>query len=270
LPKRRKRRLLILSSCGGLLVLIAAYAHFVEPFWIEVTHHYVSAPLKSPLKIAQLTDLHTAGRGRCETRMLDILEAEKPDAVVITGDSVSHNPDYNGWHEVLKLIHAPLGVWVVRGNHEDWWPVANERDFYESAGAKVLVNSSAQVRDDVWFVGLDDLFGGSPDVNAALEGVPADAFKIALFHSPNYFGKVAGRCQVALAGHTHGGQVRLPFIPPFWVPPESGDYLEGWFENGGSRMYVSRGLGMSILPVRFCCRPEIAIFTFDGNSAAKQ
>jgi len=196
--------------------------------------------------------------------MLELIEAERPDLIVITGDSINIPSDYPGLRDVLTHLHAPLGVWLVRGNHEDWWPVKNELEFYESAGAKLLLNSSAQVREDLWLVGLDDLYGGSPNANKAFAGVPDSAYKIALFHSPMFFDQIADRCDVALAGHSHGGQVRLPFIGPVWLPPFSGQFVAGWFEQQGTRMFVSRGVGTSIVDVRFLSRPEIAIITVGG------
>lgn len=251
----------------GIAVLatsLGIYAFWIEPYWIEVTHHTISAPLNSPLKIAHLTDIHTSGLGRRERKMLQLIEAERPDLIVITGDLINITADYSGLREVLSRLHAPLGVWIVRGNHENWWPVKNEREFYESAGARFLLNSSAQVREDVWLTGLDDLFAGSPD-SKAFDGVPESAYKIASFHSPAYFDHIAGQCDIALAGHSHGGQVRFPFIRPSWVPPFTGEYIEGWFEKRGTRMYVSRGVGTSIMDVRFLCRPEIAIITIGGQ-----
>ena len=244
-----------------LTVFVFVYASWIEPYWIEVTHHAVPAPLNSPIKIAHLTDIHTSGLGRREQRMLEIVSAEAPDLIVITGDSINITADYSGLHEVLTRLQAPLGVWVVRGNHEDWWPVNNEREFYESAGAKLLVNASAPVRDGVWLVGFDDLFAGSPDLEKAFEGVPGAAYKIVLFHSPLYFDNVAGRADLVLAGHSHGGQVRLPLVGAVWTPPFVGRYFDGWFEKRGSRMYVSRGVGTSIVDVRFWCRPEVSIIT---------
>lgn len=246
---------------AALVASLGAYASWIEPYWIEVTRHSVSAPLSWPVKIAHITDLHASGLGRRERKMLRLVEAERPDLIVITGDSINITSDYPGFRDVLSQLHAPLGVWVVRGNHEDWWPVKNEREFYESAGAKLLLNSSAQVSDGVWLIGFDDLYGGSPDAEKAFAGVPASAYKIALFHSPPYFDTAAGRCDLALAGHSHGGQIRLPILGPLWVPPYVGGYFEGWFEQRGTRMYVSRGVGTSIIDVRFWCRPEIAMVT---------
>ena len=110
-------------------------------------------------------------------------------------------------------------------------------------------------------VGLDDAATGSPDLEIALRGVPPDAFVIALFHSPVYFDQLAARCPLALAGHTHGGQVRIPLVPAFWLPRGSGRYLAGWYRRDAAEMYVSRGIGTSVLPMRFLCRPELAFIT---------
>jgi predicted MPP superfamily phosphohydrolase len=243
-------------SCG-----LGVYAFWIEPNWIEVTRHKILAPLNTPIKIAHLTDIHTSSLAGRELKMLELLEREQPDLIAITGDSISVTSDYPGLRDVISRLHAPLGVWIVRGNHEDWWPIEDEAEFYRSAGARFLLNSSGQARADVWLVGFDDQFGGSPDANKAFAAVPESAYRIALFHSPTFLANVAGRCDLALAGHTHGGQVRLPFIGPLWLPPYSGKFVRGWFDQQGTRMYVSRGIGTSILDVRFLSRPEIAIIT---------
>jgi len=250
-----------------VLVLIAALAidaWWIEPYWIEVTHHHVAARFSKPIKIAHLSDIHTYGLGRREVKMLQVMEAEQPDAIVITGDSINITSDYPALHDLLTRLHAPLGVWVVRGNHEDWWPVDNEQAFYKSAGVRLLVNSSDEVRDGIWFVGFDDLYAGSPDLQKAFAGVPESAYKIALFHSPVYFETEAGHSDLGLAGHSHGGQVKLPLIGPPYSPPFCGRFMEGWYELRGTKMYVSRGIGTSIVGVRFWCRPEIAIITVGG------
>ena len=260
LNRLKKRQLIPLILCG-LFIGLFLYANQIEPYVIEVTHHRLSAPLKSPIKIAHLTDLHTYGMGRRERQMLEILEHEKPDLIVISGDQVSDISGYDGCREVLQKLSAPLGVWVVLGNHDHWSPPPGGREFYDSIGVNFLLNQSKAVRDDLWIVGFDDAMTGRPDFNIAMRDVPPDVYKIALFHSPIYFETVAGKCDLALAGHTHGGQVRIPYVKPGWLPRGCKDYIEGWFERDGSKMYVSRGLGMSILPVRFNCRPEIAIIT---------
>jgi predicted MPP superfamily phosphohydrolase len=240
---------------------LAVDAFWIEPYALEVTHGYVHAPLATPLKIAHLSDLHTHGLGRRERKMLAALEAEKPDLIVITGDTISGSGTYEMCREVLAQLHAPLGVWLVRGNWENWRPLKRERAFYDSAGVHFLLNAGRPVRADVWLVGLDDPWTGAARPGAALAAAPPGSYVIALFHSPFYFDYLAGRCNLALAGHTHGGQVWLPGLVGLWLPGGCGRYLAGWYEDSGSRMYVSRGLGTSNLPVRFLCRPELAIIT---------
>lgn len=246
-----------------LAVLAGGYAIFVEPNWIEVTRHSYHPPagfkLTTPLKIGHLTDLHTRGIGRREKKLLAILAAEKPDVIVITGDTVSDS--YKSSRLLLSALHAPLGVYVVRGNWENWLPPGNERAHYALAGVKLLVNEGGPLRPDIWVAGVDDSGTGTPNLDAGLAGAPPDALRILLFHSPAYFDQVAGKIQLALAGHSHGGQVRIPFLPALWLPRGAGRYVEGWFEKNGSRMYVSRGVGTSIAPLRFACRPEVAFIT---------
>lgn len=256
---RARKRPLFFAMVAVLAVFIPIDGFLIEPYRIEVTHHTVLAPINPPIKIAHLSDIHTSGLGRRERELVHIVDRERPDLIVITGDSINVTSDYPAFLELLKKLHAPLGVWAVRGNHEDWWPVKNEQEFYESAGVKLLLNSSGQVREGVWLIGFDDMYGGSPDLEKAFRGVPEGAYNIALFHSPVYVSVVAGRADLALAGHSHGGQVCLPVLGPVWTPPFVGEYFGGWFEKQGTKMYVSRGVGTSIVDARFWCRPEIAI-----------
>lgn len=262
---RRKvvgRPLLVVLLIG--FALLGFYGGWIEPNRIEVTRYEVRAPVAAPIKIAHLSDLHTRGLGRRERRLLAILEAEKPDLIVVTGDTLAGwSGGYAKCREVYEKLHAPLGVWFVRGNWENWKPLRHERAFYDAAGVHLLANANASVAPNVWLVGLDDPYTGTARLDVALQGVPTDAFKIALFHSPAFFDRAAGRVNLCLVGHTHGGQVRIPFIRPFWLPSGCGRFLEGWYEERGSQMYVSRGLGMSILPVRFLCRPEVSFITLE-------
>jgi len=290
----------IIVVCITLLAAVVAIdAFLIEPYWIEVTHHRVTAPVTSPLKIAHLSDIHTSGLGRREKRMLALLDQERPDLIAITGDSIynghlfdtflrtrvvplqaagssvprrlhqkPYDDRYAGCFDVLRRLHAPLGVWFVRGNWEHWRPIWDERRFSEDARVHFLQNAASQIAPGVWIIGLDDAVFGSPDLDAALREVPSAAYKIVLFHSPAYFETVAGHCDLVLAGHTHGGQVYLPFLTWLWLPTGCGEFLAGWYERQGSRMYVSRGIGVSTLNVRFLCRPELAIITLAASGGS--
>lgn len=265
----RSRRLIWLAACFLLLeVGVLVDGFLIEPYWIEVTHHTVHAGTPAfgtaPLKIAHLTDLHTTGVGRLERQLLARIAAERPDAIVITGDSLAgFTGTYDEVRELFQQFHAPLGVWVVRGNRENGRPVHHERAFYDSTGVHFLLNQAEPVRPGVWMVGLDDAPSGNPDLSAALRYVPPGAYTVCLFHAPAYFDVMAGRVPLVLAGHSHGGQIIIPFVRPFWLPRGCGRFLAGWYEERGSRMYVSRGIGTTFLPMRFLCRPELAIITIE-------
>lgn len=256
-PKMLSLSRVLAILCGAGVI----YAVWIEPYWIEVTHHRISAPLSSPLKLAHLTDIHARDVGRRERQLVEILRTEEPDLIVITGDTIVAGYTPEGFSRVLEQFDAPLGVWFVLGNWEHWQSAPMNQSFYEAAGVRLLLNHGELVRGDVWLAGFDDLSAGQPYLEVALSGRPPDVFTIALFHSPAYFDHVAGRCHLALAGHTHGGQVRLPLLPPLWLPPGCGSYVEGWYERNGSHLYVSRGVGTSVMPVRLFCRPEVAMIT---------
>lgn len=252
--------MIIFIAC---LSVVLIYAHWIEPLWIEVTHHRIHAPVKNRIRIAHLSDLHIKKFSTREQRLLKLLRVENPDVILISGDSISDSDSYNEVGEFLKLLRAPLGVWLVRGNWEHWRPNKNEANIYKNAGVHFLNNDNYNLRDNVWIIGLDDNLAGNPQMNVAQEGIPEDAFKIGLFHSPDFFKRQAQRFNMVLAGHTHGGQVRIPFLPPLWLPEGSGPYVEGWYHQDLAQMYVSRGIGNSIMELRFFCRPELPIIDIE-------
>jgi uncharacterized protein len=254
-----RRFLLIVFAAAALGAL--AWGVLVEPYRIEVTHTYIQGQVPRPLKIAHLTDLHTAGLGRREKRLLELLDQEQPDVIIITGDTLTTGFRYDRIKPLLSRLHAPLGVWLVRGNWENDTPFRGERAFYAQLHIHFLLNEAGAIRPDVWLAGLDDPSTGTPNLDEALRDVPENVYTILAFHAPGFFDQAAGRAPLALAGHTHGGQVRIPLVPVFWLPRGSGHYLEGWYGENGSKMYVSRGIGTSTLPIRFLCRPELAMIT---------
>src|ERR1700723_3403134 len=265
-PTHGNRKRIIWAFVLAAFILLAAYSPRIEPFPIEVVHPSVQGNVSKPLRIAQLSDLHTHGVGVRERRMLDILDDEKPDVIVITGDSLAgYGGTFANVADVLLQMHAPLGVWIVRGNYENWKQMQHEHSFYANAGAHLLLNSGTLLRNDVWLGGLDDPYTGKASVEGALTGAPPGIYTILLFHSPAYFDRVAGKVDLCLAGHTHGGQVRPPFLPPLFLPKGCWPYVAGWYDAKGtnSKLYVNRGMGTSMLPIRFNSRPEVTIITIE-------
>jgi predicted MPP superfamily phosphohydrolase len=232
---------------------------------VEVTRHAVPAPLAAPVTVALIADLHMNGVDREAHEMLAILARERPDAIVIAGDLTSLDGSETVYGDMLSRLAAPRGVWMVPGNWDYWLPVADLRSLCERAGVRLLSNEAAEIAPGLWLAGVDDAVAGYPDPARVLDAIPAGAWAMALVHCPVTFDDLAGRCALAFAGHTHGGQVRLPGLPPFWLPAGCGRYVAGWYERDGSRLYVSRGIGAKTLPVRLWCRPEVALFTLGGE-----
>jgi predicted MPP superfamily phosphohydrolase len=249
---------LALLFVGLGVVATLAYAFLVEPRWIEVTRHTLHGSVTRPLRIAHLTDLHTRGFGSLEREVVLLVRQQNPDMIVVTGDSVDQG-SLAPARDLFANLSAPLGIWIVRGNWERWTVQENERAFYAAIGAHFLDNEGAAAREDVWVAGLDDASSGTPDLARALAGAPAAAFKLVLMHAPDHFKDIAGRFDLALAGHTHGGQISAPGYGPLWLPPGGRRYVRGWFTLNRSSLFVSRGLGTSITRARFLARPELAI-----------
>lgn len=266
----RGPRRLFLAGTGAVVVGALLDAFLLEPNWLDVTRHEVPvARLPRHLDgytVAHITDAHLSGLGRVETAILDTLRSENVQLVVLSGDIVDSQSSLG----LLREFGAPLkrpGTDVVAslGNWEHWADisVSELRRAYADIGAKLQVNEGETFAGGVSVFATDDATAGSPTL-AALEQTEARAHvQILVSHSPAFLDRAALRGHVfdlALAGHTHGGQLRLgPRGIPF-RPAGSGRFTAGWYQTEAGRAYVSRGTGTSIVPARFTCRPELALF----------
>lgn len=230
--------------------------------------------LRSPLRVAWLCDLHFGPfmRAGSVTAWVDSTLALEPDLVLLGGDIVDHlvGPDLNPLTDQLSRLAAPFGVWGVWGNH-DVWRLGDELDTFgarlASLGITILVNRGCLVRDDLYLAGVDDLKEGQPDIAAALTERPPNVGTLLLSHNPDILPRVPASVGLTLCGHTHGGQVRLPFIGPVATSSRYGRrFASGWVE-APARGYVSRGLGVTQLPIRLACPPELTVLTLMPASA---
>jgi predicted MPP superfamily phosphohydrolase len=207
--------------------------------------------------------------GDREVRLTQTIRDLRPDAIVFTGDIIDRAENLALLESFLAAL-GPAPRVAVLGNWEYWSTVDLQRlrSIYEATpNSALLVNQRAALTlngRELEFVGLDDFTAGKPDTRL-LRSQTSSAVRVVLQHAPGLFGELnlpANRQnQICLSGHTHGGQVSL-FGRPFWTPRGSGRFVAGWYETPSCRLYVSRGVGMSILPIRFGARPEVAVFEF--------
>lgn len=280
-PFFSRRRFLQLA--GGLaLALGGAYGYVrqIEPRWLDVEQITLRLPnLPTALagrRIAQLSDIHLCQYFTPErlAAALDTVQRLSPDWLVLTGDYVGRDASAaQGLIDPLAALDIPVAA--IYGNHDHWSHQPTVERALAAGGVRILMNEAVEIDSGLWLAGIDDIWGGRPDLRATLRHVPAQATTILLAHEPDYFDEVIAEdapVAVQLSGHSHGGQVRLPTWRPdtpgraSFAPilPEYGrKYPIGLRTIGNRTLYTNRGLGMWPLPYRFNCRPELTVFTLE-------
>ncbi|HEX4786521.1 MAG TPA: metallophosphoesterase [Candidatus Sulfotelmatobacter sp.] len=199
----------------------------------------------------------------------------RPDLIVLTGDFVSE-PFLLGDRkkaafasqpcaELLTQMQAPHGSWAVLGNHDVLTDASRIITSLQNQGIQVLVNQSVAIERDgarFWLSGIDDALERTPDLEGTLHKIPSDDPVVLLAHEPDYADYAAHYAvDLQLSGHSHGGQIRLPLLPPLFLPPLARKYVWGLYEVGGLTLYTNPGLGTVNIPVRMNCPPEITLLT---------
>jgi uncharacterized protein len=256
-----------------LLVAGAALALPVEGLfekeWLEVTRHEVALPgfprALNGLTVAQLTDLHRSAIVPRE-QIRDVVERCNrlaPDLVVLTGDYVTRSARFiHSCAPELARLRSRLGTLAVLGNHDYWTEAGDITAAIEREGIPVLVNQSVEAAPGFWVSGLDDSWAGDPDLHATLANVPPGASPLMLTHNPHICDAAMVRPMLILCGHTHGCQVYVPPFSQLLLPGmRSLRYVRGWYREREGLIYVNRGIGVTGVPIRFCSRPEISLFT---------
>lgn len=262
---------------------------FAEPFNIQVRELDLAFPnlprAFDGYTLLHLSDLHITKLGALEKRTMRIIESREVDACVVTGDVTAQPRASDNWRRLCSVIRHRDPIYMVLGNseHKPWLKTDMLVDALSFEGLHMLVNSSATVtrgEDAINVVGVDDPYSRLDDLDAAFEGVDPNSFVLFLTHSPCTTPQaIEMGADLILAGHTHGGQVRLPGVglvfthmhrnsklnDGLYLPADLSRMLGA--DAGGATLFVSRGIGTSRIHIRLMCRPEIVYITLRRSSA---
>ena len=260
----------------------AAYAAAIEPQGLIVTRYAPSLPswpAGRKLSVTVIADLHSGGPNMLVPHVQHVIDTANglnSDLVVLLGDYIARYrfkterlPDGRLSAELARL-KAPLGVWAILGNHDWWYEISTVRRALADARIPVLENNAVKLGTEgrqFWLAGIGDQlahllghgrFRGEDDLPGTLAQVRTGDPVLLLVHEPDIFPRVPERVALTLAGHTHGGQIRLPFIWPAFVPSKLGKrFAYGHIVEDGRHMIVSGGLGTSVVPARLGVPPEV-------------
>jgi len=263
-------------AMGAAASATAGYALALEPDWLQVKRVPVLLPglptALDGLSIAHLTDLHWGKHtGLREIRAaVEAANALQPDLVVLTGDYVLGSADYaEPCAAELAALRAPLGVYSVPGNHDYWTDIATVSGSLAAAGLPLMRNEARRLEVGgaaLWLAGLDDVYEEHDDLEAALAPVPPGEPVLLLVHEPDFAERAAlapWSILFQLSGHSHGGQVCLPFVGRPFLPWLGQIYPAGLQAVPGAtlQVYTNCGVGVINPPVRLNCRPEVAFLT---------
>lgn len=269
-----------------LILLLAAWAVLIEPRWLarrDIEHAVSGWQGPDGLKVAVASDWHLTKRALWRVTTVERaksivgqINAAQPDVILLPGDFIADrdylfDPPHTSAAEeiasVLGGLKARLGVYAVLGNH-DWWDGGPDfRVALEKRGIRVLENEAMPLPGTkLWVAGIGDDFTGHSQPALALKKVPPGAQVLVAMHDPASLMETPRVEGLVVAGHMHGGQVALPFVGALIVPGRAPrQWAHGWIEHAGNTAYVTSGVGVSILPVRFHARPEWVMFTVKGR-----
>ncbi|MDR7236105.1 metallophosphoesterase [Neobacillus drentensis] len=289
MAKKQTRRIFLKRTFGSFLTVLGLssggylYANRIEPSLLDIQKLQIKHPLipKSfnGVKIIQFSDTHLGFQYNLHqfNKLVEKINLLKPDIILFTGDLMDEPNQYteiNKLIPILKKLHAPLGKYCIFGNHDHGGYGSDiYRNIMETTDFTVLLNESAPIKlqdgSTIYLLGIDDAMLGKPNLPLTLKNVPKDTFKILLSHAPD-LAETALQYPVhwQLSGHSHGGQIKIPFFGALVTPPFAQIYPEGLYSIGEDNplsLYVNRGIGTTRLPFRFMSKPELTIFTFKAE-----
>lgn len=268
-------QLLWMLGAGGVLGS-GIYASAIERHWLDVRKISISLTRLprsfSGLRILLLSDIHLGFfyHPKNFSNVVDIINKLEPNVICLTGDFVDLRTSINTLKPAISLLSrlkASFGKYAVLGNHDYRAGAENVNRVLECGGFRVLINEHhvlKQENDRLYLIGIDDIIEGKPNMSKAIEGIPENACKILMVHEPDsadYMCKFP--IDLQLSGHSHGGQICLPFVGPIITTTLGGKYHTGLYKVGELTLYTNKGVGTTILPLRFLCRPEITFITLE-------
>lgn len=276
-PEQVTRRSLLKKGLRYFAALVGStglYSLFGERHWLQIKQVAITLPRLPKafqgLKIVQFSDVHLGHYYEAKElqEIVQQIARMAPDMICFTGDLVDEEiSSLNDSGPVLSQLKAPLGKYAVLGNHDYLAGGKKVAESLQTAGFQVLLNRHIRIdrgAASLYIAGVDEVFYGQPDIKLALAGIPEGACTILLAHEPDVADETADNpVDLQLSGHSHGGQVRLPLIGEVLTPPMGKKYPDGLQKVSGKtlQVYTNRGLGTTIAPIRFLCRPELTVIT---------
>ncbi len=274
-----------LTALAVCLMGLGSWAFWLEPSSLHNENHqlHLSAWPEEceALTVAVLSDLHVGSPFNHLEHLntsIELTLKAKPDLILLAGDYVIHgvpggdfvSPAESATH--LARLNAPLGVYAVLGNHDWWYDGPGTASAFQRVGIQVLEDESIPLQSGnckFWLAGIGDFMEGAHDVPKALAQVPQEATILAFTHNPDVFPDIPSRVALTVAGHTHGGQVYIPFIGRPVVPSKYGErFAIGHIIEQDRHLFVTPGIGTSILPVRFLVPPEVSVLHLHSEATS--
>jgi predicted MPP superfamily phosphohydrolase len=261
------RRRFLAVAAAGLAGTGLADILWLEPHGVRVEPLMLTTGQSGkPVRIVQLSDLHLDKFDGYFAKVAQAVADLAPELIVLTGDYLEEERNIRAVLDFLRRLTAPHGVYAVQGNWEYWSRLEGEnlRRHFHGAGVRLLINERADLTvngQQLTILGLD-YPSASDQLRQLQEQADPARFNLLLSHVPAFAHEHLDRhIGLILSGHTHGGQVRLPLLPPLYLPRFSGRFVSGLYQVGPYNvpLYVNRGIGTSVLPVRLACRPEITV-----------
>ncbi len=262
----------------AIIFYVVLSSFVLEPNSLGVARYQIEDSELNGITVVFASDFHLKSKEHKKLdKIVKLINKQNADIALIGGDILTGHDkkktmDVFTAAQKLTLIKAP--TFAVMGENDYWASGDDLASALNYNGVKVLKNSSARIavkRKYISIVGIDDITTHSANIPVAFYGTRLP--RIVISHNPDVYYNITERVNLILAGHTHGGQFLLPFSPPLFVPSKYGaKFASGLIEISANKMIVSKGIGMTFLPVRFNCRPEIVVVEFVGlgSSNAKR